>query len=83
MSNPASGVTLTPPAVSSDEALKVARSDAERAYRDLHLYVIAMRLEPDGWHNDFEFKDDTAQSGGPHYVIDAKTGTITQKRYEQ
>jgi hypothetical protein len=76
-------MTLTPPTVTSDEALRIARSDAERVYRELHLYAITLRLEQDGWHVDFDFKDETAQSGGPHYVIDATTGHIAWKRYEQ
>lgn len=69
--------------IASEEALRIARADAERAYRDLHLYRIAGALETDGWHVDFEFKDDMAQSGGPHYVINSDTGSIVSKRYEQ
>jgi hypothetical protein len=74
---------LSPPTIPSDEALRVARLDAERMYRDLHLCRISIRLEADGWHVDFDFKDDTAQSGAPHYVIDASNGRVVWKRYEQ
>jgi hypothetical protein len=74
---------LAQPAVSSGQALQVACADANKVYRDLHLYAIAIRLEPDGWHIDFDFKDADAQSGGPHYVIDATTGAIASKYYEQ
>lgn len=69
--------------MSGDTALRVALSDAAGVYDDLHLYHIALRLEADGWHVDFEFKDPDAQSGGPHYVLDATTGAILSKRYEQ
>ena len=69
--------------VSSDEAHRVALRDAERVYRDLHLYRIEIQLCDDGWHVDFEFKDESAHSGGPHYVIAATDGRVLHKRYEQ
>ena len=40
-------------------------------------------LEDDGWHVDYELKNDKMMGGGPHYVIDAESGTIIAKRYEQ
>jgi len=40
-------------------------------------------LEADGWHVDYILKDERARGGGPHYVIDAHTGGILSKRYEQ
>lgn len=81
-----SAATSTPAraVITSVEALVVARADARLVYRDLdELYRIDIRLMPDGWHVDFEFKDDAANSGGAHYVIDATSGTIRTKRYEQ
>lgn len=83
MSHMTSSLGAAPPTIASDQALRIARADAERMYRNLHLYRISMTLEPDGWHVDFEFKDDLAQSGGPHYVIDATKGDIVSKCYEQ
>jgi hypothetical protein len=72
------------PAVPSDQALAIARKDAEGAYRDLLLdYRITVVLEPDGWHIDYELSEHRMQGGGPHYVIDAQTGAILSKRYEQ
>ena len=71
------------PTLSSDEALRIARADAEKAYRDLHLYRIEIELRDDGWHVDFQFKDEASQSGGPHYLIDAADGRCVWKRYEQ
>lgn len=73
----------TRPGISGDEALRIAGADAERAYRDLSGYRIVLALEPDGWHIDYELKSPTALGGGPHYVIDASTGAIASKRYEQ
>ncbi len=69
--------------LSSDQALKIAREDAEKAYRDLSPYRIGIALEGDGWHVDFEVKDSRLNGGGPHYVIDQATGVILYKRYEQ
>jgi hypothetical protein len=81
----ATGVTTPPDTerLSSDQALKVARSDAETAYRDLSSYRITISLENQGWRIDYELKDPAIQGGGPHYLIDSVTGTILEKRYEQ
>ena len=73
----------TAPGVTSDQALRVARLDAEGAYRDLSRYYARVSLEADGWHVDYDLKDQRARGGGPHYVIDALTGQILSKRYEQ
>jgi hypothetical protein len=70
-------------AISCDRALQVARLDAEKAYRDLSPFRIQIVLEPDGWHIDYDLKNLKLRGGGPHYVIDARSGTILSKRYEQ
>ena len=79
------GTTLPPgpPVISGDRALAIAQADAATAYRDLTVYRIQLTLEPDGWHVDYELKDPRLKGGGPHYVIDAITGVIASKRYEQ
>jgi hypothetical protein len=79
---PASAVQAAT-ALTSDEALKIARLDAEQAYRDLSPYRVSVALEPDGWHVDYELKDPQVQGGGPHYVIDSGTGRIVTRLYEQ
>jgi hypothetical protein len=66
-----------------DEALRITRLDAERAYRDLTPFSIHIELGVDGWHVDFELKDKQSNGGGPHYIIDAESGAIRAKRYEQ
>jgi hypothetical protein len=68
---------------SPDRVLAVALADGERAYGDLSHYRLSMTLEPDGWHVDYEPKGEFVVGGGPHYVIDAETGEILSKRYEQ
>ena len=69
--------------LSADQALRIAQTDATRAYRDLSGYQIRLALEPDGWHIDYEWKDPGLKGGGPHYVIDSDTGAIVSKLYEQ
>ncbi len=75
--------TAPTPALESDEALRIARADAQRVYRELHLYRIEIVFECDGWHIDYELRNPELQGGGPHYVIDATTGEIVSKKYSQ
>ena len=75
--------STTAPLIPGAEALSVAEADAILAYRDLAPYRIQVVLEADGWHVDYELKDPRLKGGGPHYVIDASTGAIVSKRYEQ
>ena len=71
------------PHFSCDQALRIAREDAEKVYRDLSRYHIRLSLEADGWHIDYELKDPNVRGGGPHYIIDQANGAIVSKRYEQ
>lgn len=71
------------PTISCDQALQVARCDAEKVYRDLSFFRIEVVLEEDGWHIDYELRDPNLHGGGPHYVIDAHTGAVVKHRYEQ
>lgn len=73
--------TATP--LGGDQALSIAHADALQAYRELSAYRIQLVLESDGWHVDYELKDPRVKGGGPHYIIDAVTGAIVSKRYEQ
>ena len=66
-----------------EAALAIARKDAEKAYRDLSGFRIIIARKADGWHIDYELSDIYLHGGGPHYVIDAMTGAIVSKRYEQ
>lgn len=69
--------------LTAEQALAIAQADAMQAYRDLSGYCIRLVLEGDGWHVDYELKDPRMKGGGPHYLIDSNTGTITAKSYEQ
>ena len=66
-----------------DQVLRIARMDAERVYRDLSRYSIRIAEHSDGWHVDYQLKDEQARGGGPHYVIHPVSGQIVAKRYEQ
>jgi hypothetical protein len=70
-------------ALASDEALRIARGDAETVYADLSKYRIEITREADGWHIVYELKDPSLNGGGPHYVIDAATGVVVSKKYYQ
>ncbi len=71
------------PRLSCDEVLGIARTDAEQACRDLSRYSIRIAEESDGWHVDYELKDQRARGGGPHYVIHPVSGDVVSKRCEQ
>jgi hypothetical protein len=65
------------------QALAIAQADAARVYQDLSPYRIQLVLEDDGWHVDYELKNPQLKGGGPRYVIDAHSGAVISKRYEQ
>jgi hypothetical protein len=71
------------PKLAGDKALAIAQTDAARVYGDLSSYSIRLALEADGWHIDYELKDPRLKGGGPHYVIDPGSGSITFRRYDQ
>jgi hypothetical protein len=71
------------PRISYDQALTIARLDADKAYPNVLSYRITIVLEPDGWHVDYDLRDPELHGGGPHYVIDPDSGAIVSKRYEQ
>ena len=76
-------MSATVATIAGDRALAIAQADAAQAYRDLTPFRIQIVLENDGWHVDYELKDPRLKGGGPHYIIDAHSGTILSKRYEQ
>jgi hypothetical protein len=69
--------------VAREQALQVAREDGERAYGSLEAYKVEARLVDGRWFVDYELADPALQGGGPHYEIDAESGEILSKRYEQ
>lgn len=79
--------TLSAPVVSSDQALRIAETDAVTAYQDLSRFRIEISLENDGWHVKYFVRQRNGSrfltGGGPHYVIDAATGAILHATYYQ
>ena len=72
------------PAIKIDRAIEIARDDAQKVYRDLSSdYYASAALAADGWHVQFQLKDIKVNGGGPYYLIDAQSGAICAKRYEQ
>jgi hypothetical protein len=71
------------PSITCDQALKIAQTDPARAYGELLGYRTTVVLEGDGWHIDYELLKPLTAGGGAHYVIDALTGAILSKKYEQ
>ena len=69
--------------LAGDQILAIAQADAARVYRDLSVYRIQLVLEDDGWHVDYELKNPRLKGSGPHYIIDANSGAVVSKRYEQ
>jgi hypothetical protein len=69
--------------IDRETALRIAREDASKIYRDLTLYEIRIHLKDGDWHVDYGLKDPSSVGGGPHYVISGLTGEIISFRYEQ
>ncbi len=83
MSNIATPSNAAAAALAGDQALTIAQADAVRAHGDLSAFRIRLVLQDDGRRVDYDLKDPNWKGGGPHYVIDAATGAILSKRYEQ
>lgn len=73
----------SPPVIQREEALKIARMDAEKAYGDLSPYHVSITFEKDGWHVGYELRNPDQQGGGPRYIIDSATGEVISKKYSQ
>jgi hypothetical protein len=71
------------PVIQREEALKIARADAEKAYGELSPNRVLITLESDGWHVAYELRNPNQQGGGPQYVINAATGAVIAKKYSQ
>jgi hypothetical protein len=63
-------------AITKEEALRIAETDALNAYRTLSGLRPEVRLEADGWHVDYTLIWPGIQGGGQLYIIDANGGLI-------
>ncbi len=66
-----------------DAVLRIVQREALAAHRNMSGYRINVWFPPYGWHVDYCLTEPYMAGGGPHYVIDAATGAILSKRYEQ
>ena len=66
-----------------EEAIQVAREDAERVFRDLDPYRFEAQVEQGNWHVELQLKNPEAQGGGASYVISSVDGHIISKKYYQ
>lgn len=71
------------PTISCDAAFAIACADAETRYDNLQSFRIEIQLDDSDWRIAFRIKEPLVAGGGPHYLIDAATGTIREKRYYQ
>ena len=69
--------------ITKEDALRIAREDAERTYVDLSIYSVTAERDGDHWKVDYHLADPYTVGGGPHYVISAVTGEVLSRKYEQ
>lgn len=73
-------------AVSLEDILMTAETDALAAYHDLDHLRRDVRLEDGKWFIEYRLDFPPGMKvagGGPHYVISAETGEILSKKYYQ
>jgi len=61
-------------ALSAEQALLIRPGGRRAAYGALDAFGITIARQPDGWHIDYELTDAMRDGGGPHHVIDARSG---------
>ena len=69
--------------VTKDQAISIARDDAQEAMGKLPEYDIVVTERKDAWWIDFALREKTLNGGGLHYEIDKITGKILHKQYQQ
>ena len=75
--------TPTPPTVTRESAIELARRDALKEGEDLELYEIIAIEQTDNWRVVFKIKDKNLNGGGPKYLIDKNTGEIISRQTTQ
>ena len=69
--------------IDKERAVAIAKENAGKFYSDLSVYDVLVQLRDNNWHVDYILKDKNLDGGGPHYIISAATGEITDMRFEQ
>ena len=73
------GVTIT-----KEQAIEIVKEDVQLGF-DTNFYNIEARLEPDGWHVDYSFKNlphGVIGGGAPHYIVNSETGAVIKKWFD-
>jgi hypothetical protein len=81
-SAPAPAPVVEAQLLSEEDALRVAQKDALEVYKKLDHYEVRSELKDDGWHIDYLLPK-AMDGGGASYVIDARSGAILTKKYQQ
>jgi hypothetical protein len=73
------------PTITVNQAITIASDDAIPMYgaERLNRLQLTATLHDDGWHVEWHQWRPRHTGGGPHYVIDATTGSIVSKKYSQ
>ena len=69
--------------IDKDHAIAIAHDDALKSYGNLDNLEVNAVFSRGEWKIDYELKNKKLNGGVPHYRIDAKTGEIKHKIYEQ
>lgn len=69
--------------LSEEDALRIAREDAQGVYQDLSMYSVSVEAQDNTWLVAYRPSDPFTVGGGPQYVISRETGKVLSKHYEQ
>ncbi|MFL6332501.1 MAG: hypothetical protein ACJ754_04070 [Pyrinomonadaceae bacterium] len=81
--NVTQNTTPTPPKVTRESAIELARQDAIKEGENLELYEIIAIEQTDNWRVVFKIKNKNLNGGGPKYLIDKNTGEIISRQTTQ
>ena len=77
---------MAPPAtrtISASQAVAIAEADAVLVCDDMSIYRIEISVDAGRWSVSYRINRPRMAGGGPHYLIDATTGAILDKKYYQ
>ena len=73
-----------PEDITKEQAIEIVKEDVQLGF-DTNFYNIEARLEPDGWHVDYSFKNlphGVIGGGAPHYIVNSETGAVIKKWFD-
>ena len=69
--------------IDREEAIEIAKHDADSAYGDISMYDIVIDTVGDRWKIDFVTNDSSKAIKGPHYLIAKLGGRFVMKHYDR